>query len=123
VKPDGKYLAMNVELERKSVWSFLSFLRQAQALLPELQESKGIVGYSGDAQLLFGKTGRFLSVWESEKDMYKFAHAPAHAKAMVKFKPATNKFKLVKWEITGSDIPKNWKTALTEIPASKVPEK
>jgi len=41
---------------------------------------------------------------------------------MLKFKPATRHFKLVKWEIFGSDIPKDWKNALREIPVSKVPK-
>jgi len=123
ISSEIKYLAMNVDMERKSVWSFFSFLRQAQALIPELQGSKGLVGYAGDAQMFLGKKARFLSVWENEDDLYCFAHGESHSKAMVKFKPATKSFKFVKWEISGSEVPKRWKEALKEIPPSKVPQK
>jgi len=122
INPDGKYLAMNVDMERKHAWSFFSFLRQAQTMIPELRESKGIIGYSGNAEMIFGKKARFFSVWESERDLYRFAQSQSHSKAMVKFKPAASHFKLVKWEISGSDIPKKWKGALEVIPSSMVPQ-
>ena len=121
INPDGKYLAMNVDMERKHAWSFFSFLRQAQALIPELRKTKGIIGYSGNAEMIFGKKARFFSVWETESDLLHFARSQSHSKAMLKFKPAASHFKLVKWEISGSDIPKKWKDALEKIPSSMIP--
>jgi hypothetical protein len=97
INPEGKYLAMNVEMERKNTMSFFCFLRQAQSLIPELRNAKGIIGYSGDAEMILGKKARFLSVWENESDLNDFAHCKSRSQAMLKFKPATRHFKLVKW--------------------------
>ena len=57
INPKSIYLAMDVDMERKGVWSFFSFLRQAQALIPELRNAKGIVGYAGTQSSWVRKQG------------------------------------------------------------------
>jgi hypothetical protein len=112
VNPKSKYLAQASFFERKSAWSFFSFLMQARAVQGQLKTAKGLVGYSMRMEF-FGKKGGVLSVWENESALVDgFAHAGQHSQAMKKFKPLMESYKVIKWEISGSDVPPKWEEAL-----------
>jgi hypothetical protein len=60
----------------------------------------------------FGKKGGVLSAWDNESALMEFAHSGHHAEAMKKFKPLMKSYKIIKWEISGSDVPPKWEEAL-----------
>jgi hypothetical protein len=111
VNPNSKYLAQASIIERKSVWSFFSFLMQARAVQGQLKTAKGLVGYSMRMEF-FGKKGGVMSVWANESALTGFAHAGQHSQAMKKFKPLMESYKVIKWEISGSDVPPKWEDVL-----------
>ncbi len=111
VNPKSKYLAQASIIERKSIWSFFSFLMQARKVQGQLKTAKGLVGYSMRMEF-FGKKGGVLSVWANESALTEFAHTGQHSQAMKKFKPLTESYKVIKWEISGSEVPPKWEEAL-----------
>ena len=111
VIPESKYLAQASIIERNVVWSFFSFLMQARKVQGQLKTAKGLVGYSMRMEFL-GKKGGVLSVWENESALMEFAHAGQHSQAMKKFKPLVKTYKIIKWEISSSDVPPKWEEAL-----------
>jgi hypothetical protein len=112
VNPKNKYLAQVSFIERKSVWSFFSFLMQARKVQVQLKTTKGLVGYSMRMEI-FSKTGGVLSVWENESALVDgFAHAGQHSVAMKKFKPMMKSYKVIKWEISGANVPLKWEEVL-----------
>jgi len=59
----------------------------------------------------FGKKGEVLSVWTNESALTEFAHCGQHSQEMKKIKPLLESFKLIKGEISGSDVPPKWDEA------------
>jgi len=56
-----------------------------------------------------------LSVWANESALTEFAPTGQHSQAIKKFKPLMESFKVIKWEISGSDVPPKWEEALKKL--------
>ena len=105
VNPERDYLAVIEMGERKSVWSYFSFLMRARKVGKQLKKSKGVIGLTGRLGFL-NREVVLVAVFENEKTLTKFAHSGQHANCMEVSKNAVKGgFKSAKWTISGSDIP------------------
>ena len=105
VYPEQDYLAVIEMGERKSVWSYFSFLLRARKIGKQLKKSEGVIGLTGRLGFL-NREVVLVAVFENDIALNEFAHSGQHAKCMVESKDAVKgSFKSAKWSILGSDIP------------------
>jgi hypothetical protein len=103
--------------ERKSAWSYFSFLMRARKVQAQLKTAKGLIGYT--ARLGFSnREVVMVAVFENETALTQFAHAGQHVKCMEKTKPdLKGGMKYAKWNIFGSDIPLKLDDAIARVRA------
>ena len=114
VDPRREYLALITYLPRKSFWSIRSFVRQSGMIQEQLEDTRGLVGYSMRAQLL-GKKAWTLSVWEDEAALQEFVRKSPHADTMRKPIIQLGKSRFVRYELAGSNVPPSWDEALAQL--------
>jgi hypothetical protein len=113
--PGREYLALVTYLPRKRYRSISGLIRDTGAIRNQLNDSRGLVGYSLRAQLL-GKKAWTLSVWEDEDALQEFVRKTPHVDIMKSFGPELGQErKFVRWTLLGSDVPPTWDQALEQL--------
>jgi hypothetical protein len=107
---EREYFALLSYLPLKRYRAVPKFLRYTLQIERQLKESRGLLGYSLQAQLL---SRRFwtLSVWEDEQAMMEFVYRLPHSEVMTKLAPEMEPTKFTRWQIQGADLPPNWNEA------------
>jgi hypothetical protein len=115
VNPQSEYLAFAEMGERKSVWSFFSFLMRARKVQTQLNTAKGLIGYT--ARLGFSNREIVMAaVFENENALTEFAHTGQHANCMkITKSDLKGGMKYSKWSISGSAIPPKLEDAINRI--------
>jgi hypothetical protein len=108
-----EYLALVTYLPRKTYRSVFGFFRKTGAIRNQLNESRGLVGYSLRAQLL-GKKAWTLSVWEDENALAELVQNSPHVDTMKTMELGQGR-KFVRWKLLGSDAPLIWDQALDQL--------
>lgn len=105
IEPERNYLAFIEMGERKSVWSYFSFLMRARKVAQQLKTAKGVIGIRG--RLGFSnKEVVMVAVFEDETSLSEFANSGQHANCMeVTAEDIKGKMKTARWSILGSDLP------------------
>jgi hypothetical protein len=86
VRPEQNYVAFAEMGERKSAWSYFSFMMRASSVRGQLKTAKGIVGYT--ARLEFSSRKLVMvAVLEDEMALEAFAHSGQHARCMEEKSP------------------------------------
>ncbi len=101
--PKREYIAFSEVVERKSVWSYFSWLMRARKIAKQLKTSKGVIGYTARLEF-FSKKAVMVAAFEAEQALKEFAHAGQHAQCMQQLRE-TAKFQRAQWTISGSDVP------------------
>lgn len=114
VDPRREYLALITYLPRKSFWSIRSFIRQSGMIQEQLEDTRGLVGYSMRAQLL-GKRAWTLSVWEDEAALHEFVRGSPHVDTMRRPMIQPGKARFVRFKLDGSKVPPSWDEALGQL--------
>ena len=116
VDPRREYLALITYLPRKSFWSIRSFVRQSGMIQEQLEDARGLVGYSMRVQLL-GKKAWTLSVWEDEAALQEFVRKSPPADTMRKPIIQPGKARFVRFKLDGSKVTPSWDEALGQLDA------
>jgi hypothetical protein len=108
--PDREYLALLSFLPLKSYRKIPRFIKYTAEIERQLSESRGLVGYSLQAQLL---SRRFwtLSVWEDEQALMEFVARSPHGPIMESLLPHMGQTKFTRWMIRGAALPPDWSEA------------
>ena len=119
VDPKRDYLAFAEMGERKSAWSYFSFLMRARKVLKQLKTANGFIGLTGILEF-WSKKVVMVGVFEDEKALMEFAHAGQHAQCMEKTKTAIKGgMKYARWSISGSAVPPKIDDAINRIQSKK----
>src|SRR5215210_2679300 len=107
IEPEREYLAQLSYLPLKRYRLIPRFLKYTSQIESQLKESRGLVGYSLQAQLL---SRRFwtLSVWEDEAALMDFVYHLPHSEVMQSLAPHMAPTKFSQWKIKGSELPPRW---------------
>ena len=118
INPELEYLAVIEMGERKSVWSYFSFLLRARKVGKQLKNAKGVIGLTGRLGFL-NREVVLVAIFENDNALTDFAHSGQHAKCMKESKNAVKGgFKSAKWHISGADIPPKLDDAINKIKSS-----
>ena len=105
VNPERDYLAFIEMGERKSVWSYFSFLMRARKVAKQLKTAKGVIGLTGRLGFL-NREVVMVAVFENETALTEFAHSGQHANCMEITKhDVKGRMKTARWSISGSELP------------------
>ena len=118
VNPQSEYLVFAGITERKSVWTFFSYLMRARKVQGQLNTTKGLIGYTARMEFL-GKKLVNLTVWENESALAEFAHKGQHAECMEKAKAGLKPTQYVRWQISGSELPPKIEDAISRLQNQK----
>jgi quinol monooxygenase YgiN len=92
-------------------WKLPTFLMQTRRIMTQLEQTRGLIGYSLLARPL-RKHFWTLSVWEDEAALRAFVEAGAHAITMRSMAPHMGATRFIRWKIRGAGIPPKWADAL-----------
>jgi hypothetical protein len=109
-EPDGEYLALLSYLPLKSFLKIPTFLKFTLEIEKQLRNSKGLIGYSLQAELL-SKIFWTLSVWQDEQSLMNFVFQIPHNSVMEKLASHLNQTKFDRWKISGGSVPPDWNEA------------
>jgi hypothetical protein len=98
------YLVYAGYAERKSIWSYFSYLMKAHKVENQLKKTRGFIGFAARLEL-FSKKVVQLAVFEDSAALKEFAHAGEHALCMETTKSSMKWLKQTTWNIVGSAIP------------------
>jgi hypothetical protein len=102
--PNTQYLVFAGLGERKSAWTYLSYLMRARKVEQQLRTTKGLLGYT--ARLTFaGREIVNVTVWDNEAALEEFAHHGQHVDCMANSKAGLKPTTYVRWSIAGSQLP------------------
>jgi len=105
IDPEREYLAFIEMGERKSVWSYFSFLMRARKVAKQLETTKGVIGIRGRLGFL-NREVLMVAVFEDENSLIEFANSGQHANCMkITKQDIKGKMKTARWSISGSDLP------------------
>ena len=71
--PKSSYFAYAGYAERKSVWSYFSYLMKARKVQNQLNQAKGLIGFTAQLGFLNRQVVQ-LAVFENENALREFAH-------------------------------------------------
>ena len=115
IDPKREYLAFAQMGERKSAWSYFSWLMRSRKVTEQLKTAKGLIDYTMRLEF-FGKKVAMVAIFENENALTEFAHAGQHAKCMEVARPdLKGGMKYAKWSISGSDVPPKIDDAINRI--------
>jgi len=80
----------------------------------QLEDTRGLVGYSMRAQLL-GKKAWMLSVWEDEAALQEFVGESPHVDTMRRPIIQPGKARFVRFKLDGSKVPPSWEEGLGQL--------
>ncbi|HEX8137471.1 MAG TPA: DUF3291 domain-containing protein [Pyrinomonadaceae bacterium] len=116
IDPEREYLAQLSYLPLKSYRAIPRFLRYTSQIERQLAESRGLAGYSLQAQLL-GKRFWTLSVWEDEQALMEFVYRLPHSDVMKSLISHMAQTKFTQWKTKGSALPPPWADAKARMKA------
>jgi hypothetical protein len=108
------YLVYAGYAERKSLWSYFSYLMKARKVKNQLKETKGLIGFTARLEFLTKKVVQ-LAVFEDTAALKEFAHSGQHAHCMETTKSSMKWLKQATWNIAGSAIPPKMDDAINKI--------
>ncbi len=111
VEPDREYLALLSYLPLKRYRTIPRFIGYTGRIKAQLDESRGVVGYSVRAQILKCDFWT-LSVWENESRLMEFVRHGFHSGVMIVLRQDMGATNFVRWMVRGADIPPAWDDAL-----------
>jgi len=114
VNPRGNYFAYAGYAERKSAWSYFSYLMRARKVQNQLNRAKGLIGFTAKLGF-FNRQVIQLAVFENENALREFAHTGQHALCMEKTKSSLKLIKRTTWNIPGKDVPPKIDDAIRRI--------
>jgi len=114
VNPKGNYFAYAGYAERKSAWSYFSYLMRARKVQNQLNRAKGLIGFTAKLGF-FNRQVIQLAIFENENDLREFAHTGQHDLCMERTKSSLKSIKRTTWNISGQDIPPKIDEALRRI--------
>jgi hypothetical protein len=118
VNPGSNYLAYAGYSERKSAWSYFSYLMRARKVQKQLNTAKGLVGFTARLEFFSRKVVQ-LAVFEDERALKAFAHTGQHALCMETTKSSMKWLKKATWSIPGSEVPPKLDDAINRIQSQK----
>ena len=118
VDPSKTYLAYAGYAERKTAWSYPSFLMRARKVEKQLSTTKGLVGFTAQLEFASKKVVQ-LAVFDNADALKEFAHSGQHALCAEQTKPSMNWLKSTTWNILGSEIPPKIEDAVNRIKSQK----
>ena len=107
---DREYLALLSFLPLNKYRAIPLFIKHTAEIERQLSESRGLIGYSLQAQML---SLRFwtLSVWEDEQALMEFVVKTPHGPVMQSMLPHMGATKFTRWTIKGAALPPSWSGA------------
>jgi hypothetical protein len=108
------YLVYAGYAERKSPWSYFTYLMKARKVQNQLKETKGIIGFTARLEFFTKKVVQ-LAVFEDTAALKEFAHTGQHANCMETTKSSMKWLKQATWYISGSAIPPKMDEAINRI--------
>ena len=115
-QPDRQYLALISYLPLEHYRTLPKFFRFAFETMRQLASSKGLIGYSLEAQL-FARKFWTLSVWEDQQSLTGFVHQIPHSRIMQALGPHMGKTQFVQWRVSAEQIPLDWSAAKARLSA------
>jgi hypothetical protein len=115
--PGREYLAQLSYLPLNSYRALPRFFRYTSQIEQQLAGSRGLLGYSLQAQLL-SKRFWTLSVWEDEQALMEFVYRLPHSEVMKSLAPYMAQTKFAQWKTTGSALPPLWADAKRRMAAA-----
>lgn len=112
------YITYAAYLERKTTWSYFSYLMRARRVQKQLNTTKGIVGFTARLEFLSKKVAQ-LAVFEDSDSLKDFAHSGQHALCAEETKPSIRWMKNLTWNISGSEIPPKLEDAIDRLQSQK----
>jgi hypothetical protein len=108
------YLVYAGYAERKTSWSYFSYLMKARKVQNQLKKAKGFIGFTARLEFFTKKVVQ-LAVFEDTAALKEFAHAGHHAHCMETTKSSMKWLKQATWNIAGSAIPPKIDDAISRI--------
>jgi len=107
---EREYLALLSFLPLNKYRAIPRFIKYTAEIESQLSESRGLIGYSLQAQIL---SLRFwtLSVWEDEGALMEFVVKTPHGPVMQSMLPHMGATKFTRWSIKGANLPPGWSDA------------
>lgn len=107
---DREYTAIVSYLPLNKFRALPKFIRYTRQIQRQLAGSKGLIGYSMDANIA-GQEFWTLSVWEDAETLRRFVHRTPHDEVMRALLPDMGQTEFVRWKASGSSIPPDWGAA------------
>jgi len=107
---DRQCLALLSYLQLSNYRAIPTFIRYSRETQRQLETAQGLLGYSLQAQILARKFWT-LSAWEDEAMLMNFVHHPPHSEIMDALAPHMGRTAFVRWTVTASELPLNWRDA------------
>jgi hypothetical protein len=111
--PSKTYLAYGALAERKTVWSFFSFLMRARKVQKQLETSRGVVGFTARLEFLSKKVVQ-LAVFDDANTLKEFSQTGQHVLCSEQTKASMKWLKNKTWSISGSEIPPKIEDAINK---------
>jgi hypothetical protein len=118
---DREYLALLSYLPLNKYRAIPKFIKYTAEIERQLSESRGLIGYSLQAQVL---SLRFwtLSVWEDEQALMEFVVRTPHGPVMQSMLPHMGQTRFTRWIIKGEALPPSWSEAKKRMAEEEHPE-
>jgi hypothetical protein len=111
---DREYTALVSYLPLNKFRALPKLIRYTRQIQRQLADSKGLGGYSMDANLV-GKEFWTLSVWEDAEALRRFVQQTPHDKVMEDLLPDMGQTAFVRWKAKGASVPPDWVAAKERI--------
>lgn len=105
-----EYLALLSFLPLKHYRTIPKFFWLTFETQRQLHKSKGLIGYSLEAQPLHRRFWT-LSVWEDQQALMEFVRQQPHGRIMQALAPYMEKTQFVQWKVKASEVPVRWNEA------------
>jgi hypothetical protein len=112
--PGKTYLALISFLPLKHFRAVPAFIRYSIQTRQQLKSTRGVIGYSLDAEP-FARKFWTLSVWEDQESLNDFVRQIPHSQIMQKLIPHMGKTEFAQWSVTHSEIPLDWDAAKSRL--------
>lgn len=109
-----RYLALISYLPLKHFRALPKFFRFTFEIQRQLQSTRGLIGYSLDAQP-FARKFWTLSVWGDQQSLTNFVGALPHSRVMQQLAPHMAKTQFAQWIVESHQVPLDWPAAKARI--------
>jgi hypothetical protein len=113
VEPSKSYLAYGAIAQRKSVWSYFTFLMRARKVQKQLEATKGVAGFTARLEFV-SKNVIQLAVFDDVTALKEFSQTGQHALCSKQTKTSMKWLKNKTWNILGSEIPPKIEDAVSK---------